>query len=54
VADLRIHGTARQQVAAILRQEQKLLEPLPPDGFPCLQEGQRTVHRDSHAEVGGF
>jgi transposase len=51
VADLRIHGTTRQQVAAVFRQEQKFLLPLPPDLFPCFQEGRRTVHRDSYVEV---
>ncbi len=51
VADVRIHGTTRQQVAARFAQEQKALLPLPPDLFPCFQEGQRTVHRDSYVEV---
>ena len=51
VADVRIHGTTRQQVAALFAQEQKALLPLPPDLFPCFQEGRRTVHRDSYVEV---
>jgi transposase len=51
VADVRIHGTTRKQVAALFAQEQKALLPLPPDLFPCYQEGQRTVHRDSYVEV---
>ena len=51
VADVRIHGTTRQQVAAMFAQEQKALLPLPPDLFPCFQEGERTVHRDSYVEV---
>jgi len=51
VADQRIHGTTRQQVAARFAQEQKALLPLPPDLFPCFQEGKRTVHRDSYVEV---
>jgi transposase len=51
VADVRIHGTTRQQVAALFGQEQKALLPLPPDLFPCFQEGRRTVHRDSYVEV---
>jgi hypothetical protein len=51
VADVRIHGTTRQQVGALFAQEQKALLPLPPDLFPCFQEGQRTVHRDSYVEV---
>jgi len=51
VADVRIHGTTRKQVAVLFVQEQKALLPLPPDLFPCFQEGQRTVHRDSYVEV---
>jgi transposase len=51
VADVRIHGTTRQQVAALFANEQKTLLPLPPGLFPCFQEGQRTVHRDSYVEV---
>ena len=51
VADVRIHGTTRKQVAALFAQEQKSLLALPPDLFPCFQEGQRTVHRDSYVEV---
>ena len=51
VADVRIHGTTRKQVAALFAQEQPALLPLPPDLFPCFQEGQRTVHRDSYVEV---
>jgi hypothetical protein len=51
VADLRIHGTTRQQVAALFAQEQKALLALPPDLFPCFEEGRRTVHRDSYVEV---
>ena len=51
MADVRIHGTTRQQVAALFAQEQKSLLPLPPGLFPCFQEGQRTVHRDSYVEV---
>jgi transposase len=51
VADVRIHGTTRRQVAALFAQEQKALLPLPPNLFPCFQEGKRTVHRDSYVEV---
>lgn len=51
VADLRIHGTTRQQVAALFLQEKSALQPLPPDLFPCFAEAQRTVHRDSYVEV---
>jgi transposase len=51
VADVRIHGTTRQQVAARFAEEQKALLPLPASLFPCYQEGQRTVHRDAYVEV---
>lgn len=51
VADVRIHGTTRQQVAARFAQERPSLLPLPPGLFPCFQEGKRTVHRDSYVEV---
>ncbi len=51
VADVRIHGTTRKQVAALFAEEQKALLPLPPDLFPCFEEGRRTVHRDSYVEV---
>lgn len=51
VADVRVHGTTRQQVAALFAEEQKTLLPLPPGLFPSYQEGRRTVHRDSYVEV---
>jgi transposase len=51
VADVRIHGTTRKQVAVLFAQEQPALLALPPDLFACFQEGQRTVHRDSYVEV---
>lgn len=51
VADLRIHGTTRQQVAASFAQEKASLRALPPDLFPCFQEAKRTVHRDGYVEV---
>jgi transposase len=52
VADTRIHGTTRQHVGQVFRAvEQAALLPLPPERFPCFQEGQRTVHRDGHVEV---
>jgi len=50
VADVRIHGTTRQQVSVRFAQEQRSLLPLPPDLFPSFQEG-RTVHRDSYVEI---
>ncbi len=51
VADQRIHGTTRQQVAARFQQEKPALKGLPPSLFPCFQEGRRSVHRDSFVEV---
>ena len=51
VADLRIHATTRKQVAALFAQEKAGLLALPPDLFPCFEEAQRTVHRDSYVEV---
>lgn len=51
VADRRIHGTTRRQVAEHFAQERAALGPLPPMVFPCFQEALRTVHRDSHVEV---
>jgi hypothetical protein len=51
VADQRIHGTTRQQVAARFQQEKPSLRPLPMSIFPCFQEGRRRVHRDSFVEV---
>jgi len=52
VADQRIHGTTRQHVGQCFAdRERPALQPLPPMPFPCYQEGQRAVHRDSHVEV---
>lgn len=51
VADLRIHGTTRQQVRQRFEMEKLHLKPLPLSLFPCYQEGQRQVHRDSYVEV---
>jgi transposase len=51
VADRRIHGTTRRQVAALFEEEKKALLPLPPDLFPCFSEARRTVHRDAYVEV---
>ena len=51
VADLRIHGTTRKQVAAMFVEEKAALLPLPPSLFACFMEAQRSVHRDSHVEV---
>ena len=51
VADKRIHGTTCKQVAACFELERPHLQPLPPSLFPCYQEAQRNVHRDSYVEV---
>ena len=51
VADQRIHGTTRRQVAACFQEERPHLQPLPASLFPCYQEAQRHVHRDSYVEV---
>jgi len=51
VADRRIHGTTRQQVAKLFEVERPLLHPLPAMLFPCFLEGRRRVHRDSFVEV---
>jgi transposase len=52
IADLRIHGTTRQQVARrFAEQEKSVLKPLADSLFPCYREGQRQVHRDSFVEV---
>ena len=52
VADVRIHGTMRQQVGKVFTAiERPALLPLPLERFPIFEEGQRTVHRDGHIEV---
>jgi transposase len=51
VADRRIHGTTRQQVAVRFATEQPALIPLPPNLFPVFSEAKRSVHRDSYIEV---
>lgn len=51
VADVRIHGTIKRQVAGVFQAEKPLLKPLPASLFPCFEEGRRTVHRDGHVEV---
>jgi transposase len=52
IADLRIHGTTREQVARRFEAERPYLLPLPAMLFPCFQEGRRRVHHDSSVEVG--
>jgi len=51
VADLRIHGTTCKQVKALFEEERQHLGVLPTSLFPCYQEAQRTVGRDSFVEV---
>jgi transposase len=51
VADLRIHGTTKRQVAQLFEQEKKHLLSLPPSLFPVFREAPRQVHRDSYVEV---
>ena len=51
VADQRIHGTTRQQVAALFEEERAHLQALPSSLFACYQEGRRTVGRDGFVEV---
>jgi transposase len=52
VADLRIHGTIREQVGKVFRERERAsLQPLPMARFPFFHEGQRIVHRDGHVEV---
>jgi transposase len=51
VADLRIHGTTKQQVRQRFEVEKAALLPLPNERFSFFREGKRTVHRDGHVEV---
>lgn len=51
VADRRIHGTTKRQVAELFALEKPSLLPLPASVFPLFREGPRTVHRDGHVEV---
>ena len=52
VADLRIHGTTRQQVIKVFIEIEKAkLLPLPVSRFELFQEGLRRVHRDGHVQV---
>jgi transposase len=52
VADTRIHGTTRQQVAHIfITAEKPRLLPLPRMVFPVFSEAPRMVHLDGHVEV---
>jgi len=52
VADTRIHGTTRQQVAQVFQTvERAKLKPLPAGLFPVFEEAPRTVHRDGYIEL---
>ena len=52
IADTRIHGTTRKQVAQVFEdQERAALQALPRERFPCFQEGQRKVSCDGHVAV---
>jgi transposase len=51
VADRRLHGTVRQQVAAMFAAEQPVLGQLPDSLFPCFQEGWRRVGIDGYVDV---
>lgn len=52
VADQRIHGTVREQVAQRFeRAEKAALKPLPATLFPSYNEALRKVHRDCYVEV---
>lgn len=54
VAQVRIHGTTRQQVLKhFLEVEQPALQPLPDEPFGLFQVGTRSVHPDGHIEVEG-
>lgn len=52
IADTRIHGTTRRQVAkAFEESERAALRPLPRERFPYFHEARRIVNRDGHVEV---
>ena len=52
VADLRIHGTTRQQVIKLFAEiEKPRLLPLPASRFALFHEAVRHVHRDGHVQV---
>jgi hypothetical protein len=54
VAQVRIHGTTRQQVLRhFLEVDQPALQPVPGEPFGLFQIGTRTVHPDGHVEVDG-
>lgn len=51
VADKRVHGTTRRQVAAMFEEERTALGTLPASVYESYQEGRRRVQRDSFVEV---
>ena len=51
VADTRIHGTTKRQVAEHFAQERPFLQALPASLFPVFEEARRKVGRDSFVEV---
>ena len=51
VADMRIHGTTKQQVGKLFAAERPTLLPLPLERFACFHEARRKVSRDGHVEV---
>ncbi|MDD3546344.1 MAG: IS21 family transposase [Kiritimatiellae bacterium] len=51
VADTRIHGTTKRQVAKLFEEERSSLLPLPLERFASFHEAQRKVSRDGHVEV---
>ena len=54
VADTRIHGTTKQQVAKLFETvERAALSPLPIERFPFFREREHSVHRDGHVQVDG-
>jgi transposase len=50
-ADTRIHGTVKQQVAAMFAEEKPVLTPLPLEPFRHYQFGERRVNLDGCVEV---
>src|SRR3569623_1757085 len=52
VADTRIHGTTKRQVAKVFQDVARAaFAPLPVERIPSIQESQRVVARDGHVEV---
>ncbi len=51
VADKRVHGTTRRQVAVMFEEERTALGPLPASVYESYREERRRVHRDCFVEV---